>query len=218
MSTKNLLILLCSLFFVSLSAIAQSNEVSLSVGGVFVTGQTARTIVPIFCPTLPNCPSNTNNYTYHPGVALMGNFARRIRAFGPATLYVEAPVVGGPARDTTLTFRSGTFVGDIAAFSASSLFFTPSAKFRFRDSAAVSPFASIGGGLAHLGALGTDRNTGALQFGGGADFKSAIPHLWFRGEARDFFSAGSLQSAGNFQVSPSHQHRVFAGAGAVFKF
>jgi hypothetical protein len=148
----------------------------------------------------------------------MGNFARRIKAFGPATFYVEAPVVGAPVRDTTLTFRSGTLLGDIVGFSSSSLFFTPSAKVRFRDSAAISPFASIGGGLAHLGALGTDRNTGALQFGGGADFKSAIPHLWFRGEARDFFSRGSLQSTGIAHVSPSHQHMVFAGAGAVFKF
>lgn len=37
----------------------------------------------------------------------MGNFVRRITVFGPATLFVEAPVIGGPGRDTTVSIRSG---------------------------------------------------------------------------------------------------------------
>ncbi len=217
MSKKNTLILVCSFLFVSIPTIAQSNEVSFSVGGVFATGQSQHASFPIICPvTVPNC---TNlSLTTSPGVSFMGNFARRITAFGPVAFYVEAPVVGGPSRDVNSTLRSAGFQATVVAFSSSSLFFTPSAKLRFWDSSAISPFASVGGGLAHLGLSGTDMNTGALQFGAGADFKSAIPHLLFRAEARDFFSSASLHSAGIFQVSPSHQHVVFAGGGAVFRF
>lgn len=208
MSKKNVLLLVCSFFFISFATFAQSNEVSFSIGGVFSTDQTSRALsAAILCPiTLPNC-NTVALYNTHAGVAFMGNFARRITAFGPSTLYVEAPVVGGPARDTNLTFRP---IGDILTLSSSSLFFTPSAKFKFRDSSAISPFASVGGGLGHVGLVGAQMNTGALQFGGGVDFKSPIPHLLFRAEARDFFSAAS--------PTRSYQHVVFAGGGAVLRF
>ena len=149
----------------------------------------------------------------------MGNFSRRITAFGPATFYVEAPVIGGPGRHTTLSFTNAGFLGvDIVALSASSLFFTPSAKVKFLDSSRISPFATVGGGLAHLGLGGGDRNTGALQYGGGVDFRSPIRHLGFRVEARDFFSGGSLRSGDFTHVSPAHQHMVFAGGGPVLRF
>jgi hypothetical protein len=217
MTKKNLLVLILSLGSYSVYVFAQNNEVSLSVGGVFATDQTATTVFPTLCAPI-NCNILTSKATSSPGVAFMGNFARRVTAFGPASLYVEAPVVGGPGRDTTVSFRSGTLLGDLVTFSSSSLFFTPSAKFKFLESSRISPFATVGGGLAHLGFGSGTRNTGALQFGGGLDFKSRIPHLGFRVEARDFFSGGNLQTSGLTSVSPAHQHVVFAGGGAVFRF
>ncbi len=217
MSKKNLQVLLCSVFSFSI-VLAQNNELSLSVGGVFATSQTATTTLFLPCPvTLPHCNVFTTDFTNSPGVAFMGNFSRRITAFGPATFYAEAPVVGGPDRDTT-AFGKGTFLGNSLTFSSSSLFFTPSAKVRFLYSSRLSPFATVGGGLAHLVFSGSDRNTGALQFGGGLDFKSPIPHLGFRTEMRDFYSAGIFRSNGPTHVSPSHQHVLFVGGGAVFKF
>ena len=219
MTKKNLMVLILGLGSYSVYVFAQNNEVSLSVGGVFATGQTSTTVVAVPCPLInPGCNVLTSKLTNSAGVAFMGNFARRVTAFGPASLYLEAPVVGGPGHDTTISFRSGTLLGDIVTGTSSSLFFTPSAKVKFLDSSRISPFATVGGGLAHLGFASSSRNTGALQFGGGLDFKSRIPHLAFRAEARDFFSGGNLQSSSLTSVSPSHQHVVFAGGGAVFRF
>jgi hypothetical protein len=219
MSKKNLPVLILSLCCFSIPIFAQNNELSLSIGGVFATDQTATSVVAVPCPLInPGCNVITSRLSSSPGVAFMGNFARRITAFGPASLYLEAPVVGGPGHDTTMSFRSGTLLGDIVTGSSSSLFFTPSAKVKFLDSSRISPFATLGGGLAHLGIASSSRNTGALQFGGGLDFKSRIPHLGFRAEARDFFSGGNFQSSSLTSVSPAHQHVVFAGGGVVLKF
>lgn len=218
----NVPVLTALLFSAPLIAFAQNNEVSLSVGGVLATDQTATThlnVIAIPCPpTNPGCGTLTSHGGGSSGVAFEGNFARRITAFGPASFYVEAPVVGGPGRNTTVSFRNGTLLGDAVSLSSSSLFFAPSAKFKFLESSRISPFASVGGGLAHLGFASATRNAGALQFGGGLDFKSPLPHLGFRVEARDFFSGGNFQSSSMTTVSPSHQHVVFAGGGAVFRF
>jgi hypothetical protein len=219
MSKKNLLTILCGLFSFSIPAFAQSNELSLSVGGVFTTSQKATSVFPTACPvTFPGCNTFTTASSSSSGVAFMGNYTRRIAAFGPATFYVEAPVIGGPGRDTTFTFRNGTLLGNVETFSALSLFFTPSAKVQFLESSRVSPFATVGGGLAHLGLAGGNRNTGALQYGLGVDFRTPIRHLGFRVEARDFVSTGNLRSGGFTEVFPSHEHVVFAGGGPVWRF
>src|SRR5262249_28483349 len=139
MTKKNLLVLILSLSSYSVHVFAQNNEVSLSVGGVFATDQTATTVVAVPCPLInPGCNILTSRLSSSPGVAFMGNFARRITAFGPASLYVEAPVVGGPGHDTTISFRSGTLLGDIVTGSSSSLFFTPSAPGQFLHSSPTS--------------------------------------------------------------------------------
>jgi hypothetical protein len=152
------------------------------------------------------------------GVTFMGNFSHRITSFGPAAFYLEAPVVGGPSRVGSTTFTTPPFLGDVVPVSASSLFFTPSAKVKFLDASRISPFATVGGGLAHLGLASGNRNTGALQFGGGADFKSPIRHLGLRAEVRDFLAANTMPSSAFTQVSPAHQHTIFAGGGVVFRF
>jgi len=216
-SKKSLLIM--SVFLFSIPVFAQNNELSFSVGGTFATGQTATTVLPpVSCGNTPAFCVIQRTLDSSSGVAFMGNFSRRITAFGPAAFYIEAPVIGGPGRDAALSFRSGTFLGNVLTFSATSLFFTPSAKVRFLESSRISPFATVGGGLGHLGLVGGARNTGALQFGGGVDFRSPIRHLGLRMEARDFVTGGNLTSGGLAHVSPSHQHVVFVGGGPVWRF
>jgi hypothetical protein len=219
MSKKNLLVLTFALSSLSMPLLAQNNELSLSAGGIFSTGQSTTSVLFIPCPvSLPNCNVFTSTIKNDPGVAFMGNFSRRITTFGPAALYLETPVVVGPDHNSDLTFRTGTLLGNAVTLSSSSLFFTPSAKFKFLNSSAISPFATVGGGLAHLGFNAGSRNTGALQFGAGADFKSPIPRMGFRAEVRDFFSGSRLQSSGFTTVSPAHQHVIFAGGGVFVKF
>jgi hypothetical protein len=217
MSKKNLPVFLLGLCCFSIPIFAQSNELSFSVGGVLPTDQKASTVTPALCPVI-NCNIITNNFANSSGVAFMGNFSRRITFFGPASLYLEAPVVGGPGRDTTVTSRTGQVLANIVTLSSSSLFFTPSAMVKFRSSSRISPFATLGGGLAHLGTTSGTKNASALQFGGGLELNSPIPHLGFRTEVRDFFSGSAFQSTNLVSVSPSHQHMLFVGGGAVFKF
>lgn len=189
---------------------AQKNEVSFSVGGLISTNQSLGNNISVCPVNLPNCnpPISISTDT---GVAFEGTFARQMFKFGPASLDVEVPLLGAPGRDLH-------FGGSPTGTPVSSLFFTPSARVRFFRSKAISPFASVGGGLAHFGFQGGDRNTGALQYGGGLDFKTPLPHVAFRAEARDFYAAGATQSTSLVPVSPLRQHNVFVGGGAVLRF
>jgi hypothetical protein len=81
----------------------------------------------------------------------------------------------------------------------------------------------VGGGFAHYHVTDETSERGALQFGGGFDFKTGIPLLGFRIEARDFVTGqpnfGIIEST--FQQSQKdsgHRHNVFAGGGVVLHF
>jgi hypothetical protein len=210
------------LFAVSTFALAQKNEVSLSVGAVATPDQQIVEIG-LTCPVgFPNCggPLNTSTST---GVAFAGSYTRQLFNFHIASLGVEFPIVGVPSRDETSQFIGAVpvglppFVTQPRTVSESSVFFTPSARIKFLPSRAVSPFFSIGGGWAHFETT-SSINRGALQFGGGVDFKTPLPHIGIRAEARDFWARRFAESGGIVQVSPERLHNVFAGAGIVFKF
>ena len=201
------------LFAFSTLALAQKNEVSVSVGAVATSDQQTQ-FLGIICPfNFPTCagPFHFNTST---GVAFEGNYARQIFNFHLASVGVEFPLLGVPSRDVNTSaagFPSGKF-------SLSSLFFTPSARIKILPSGAISPFFSLGGGLAHYEAAGST-NHGALQFGGGADFKTPLPHFAIRLEVRDFWARGLNDgSSGNPSVKPERLHNVFGGGGVVFKF
>lgn len=194
----------------SIFASAQKNEVSLSVGAMATSDQQTQ-LQGVTCPVgVPDCagPFTTSIGT---SVAFEGDYVRQIFNFRLVSVGVEFPLVGVPHQDaTTAALRTITF-------SSSSVFFTPSARIEFLPSGRVSPFFSLGGGFAHYDALGSV-NRGALQFGGGADFKTPLPHFAIRLEVRDFWAKGSAESSGNFSVSPERLHNVFGGGGVVFKF
>jgi hypothetical protein len=200
--------------FLSLNAIAQKNEAGITVGAMFTEDQQS-TLVGVACPVgVPNCggPFLAKVST---SVAFEGFYARSLYSFGAASLGVEFPVVGVPGRDVKVSLLGAPVAG--GSGSVSSLFFTPALRIKFLPSGPVSPFFSFGGGLAHFSSTGSV-NRGTLQFGGGADFKTPLPHLAIRGEIRDFWGAGLAESGGISRVSPRWPHNVFAGAGIVFKF
>jgi hypothetical protein len=204
--------LICLLSAASIFAAAQKNEVSVSVGAIATSDQTIQ-LQGVTCPVgVPDCagPFTTSTST---SVAFEGDYVRQIFNFHLASVGAEFPILGVPSRDVT----SGAVGGRSITSSMSSIFFTPSARINFFPSGSVSPFFSLGGGLAHHEA-GSAVTHGALQFGGGVDFKTHLPHLGLRLEVRDFWAKAFAESSGILRVNPEHLHNVFAGGGVVFKF
>ena len=218
MNRKTTVVLITFLFAVSTIALAQKNEINFSIGAITSSDQSSTLFPALGAPCPPFCIMQFNSST-STGVAFEGGYARQLFSFGPASLDLDIPIVGVPSRN----FHEGSLGVFLPATKVSLLFFTPSARIKLFHSGPVSPFVSVGGGLAHFGTSstpGVDRGTNnpALQFGGGADFKTPLPHLSFRAEVRDFWARGTLTSSSLAQVSPEHQHNIFAGGGIVFKF
>ena len=214
-------------FFLPLFACAQRNELSLSLGATWTSGQNSTTslLLPLPCPvTQPQCDVISSSSSSSVGFTFAAAYAIRVLPAGAADLYLEFPVVATPGHDVTTTFRN-PLAGPISGTDSTSLlFFTPSARLKFLPSARISPWATIGGGLARISFVNQNKAVGCLQFGGGLDFKTPLPHLLVRTEARDFWSQGALQSlsissfVSSSSVSPEHQHHVFAGGGVVVSF
>jgi hypothetical protein len=209
MRKKNVLFLVVLTFVLSTFTLAQRNDISFSVGGLLSSDQTV-TPVGITCPIGVTCGGISA--TLNNGAAFEGVFEHHLFGSRLASIGLELPLLGAPGRDLR-------FGGSAPGTPVSYLFFTPSARLTFLEHRPISPFASLGGGLAHFGFSGGDRNGGAFQFGGGLDFKTPFSHVAFRTEVRDFFSASSVgASSGITQVSPNRAHNVFAGGGVVLRF
>jgi hypothetical protein len=197
-------------FALSTIALAQKNEISFSIGAMATSDQQQTLLGVGTCVVgFPNCAGPFNRST-DLGVSFAGGYTRELFNFHVASLGAEFPILGVPGRNVNATVLGVP----LPTISESSLFFTPSARIRFLPSSPISPFFSLGGGLAHHDAAGSTSNQGALQFGGGVDFKTPLPHLGIRAEVRDFWAAGASSGI----VTPEHQHNVFAGAGIVLRF
>jgi hypothetical protein len=201
MAGKRIAVLVASVFL-SICAVAQRNEFAATFGESFSPGATG---VPS-CEALLNCPA-TGHVDVGFGFTVGATFAHRFADFKAASLWLELPVVVVPS-------RSGP--GIIAQPTFSTVFFTPSLKAQFAPKAAISPFLSVGAGLAHYSGQGS-ATPWAAQFGGGLDFKTRIPHLGFRVEARDFIN-GQPKIGALSAITSGHLQQVFAGGGVVFKF
>lgn len=109
-------------------------------------------------------------------------------------------------------------------------FVTPGLRAKLLPGASISPFVSVGGGWARYSLGPASNNKGALEFGGGVDFKTGIPLLGFRAEVRDFVTSEprfdlGFSSVTGFPVAGSqdlqggfHRNNVLVGGGAVFSF
>jgi hypothetical protein len=185
---------------------AQSNELSATVGvafspdakGLLTCGEAIICGIP---------PGTIGNIGYGFGFSWQATYAHRLSNFHAASLYLELPAVGSPSR-TSPNFLASEF---------STVFFTPSAQFKFLPGAWISPFASAGGGFGHFRTRSSSANAGAIQLGGGADFRTPLPVLGVRTEFRDFITGRPDIVAFNGFTSNHFQH-MFAGAGVVLKF
>jgi len=186
------------------SGLAQSkNEVGLLLGGSIV-------------------PTSTTNLSINSGLAYQATYAHKFTGDGVVGFGFEVPFVAIPSQDV----QSGS---PFSPRNYASLFITPGFRVIFVPNAAISPWASVGGGYARFAesttlvtgapnTFKTGTNKGALQYGGGVDFKTPlhIPFpLVFRGEIRDFYSG---QPRLNLVRSGNGQHNVLVSGGIVLRF
>lgn len=182
-------LVLISLVFLSVSAVAQSNELAVTVGGYF----------PI------NSSSGANE-----AFAVGGNFAHRIASVPLVSLYVEVPVIG--------TFKSVSDIPTSLGKPRYSAFFvTPGLKLKLAPSFPISPYVAAGGGFAHFSKsnVTTDDSTtsGTFDVGGGLDWKVA-PFFSARAEVRDFYTGNPNVLPGFTE----REHQLVISVGLVFRF
>lgn len=129
------------------------------------------------------------------GLAFQATFAETWSRSHGTRLGFEVPFVAIPSQD--VSSANPSVPGNFA-----SLFITPGFRIRFLDQRSVSPWAAAGGGYARYDESSTlssgqrntatrGTNTGALQFGGGVDFKTPfriLQPIFLRAEIRDFYS------------------------------
>jgi hypothetical protein len=187
---KTVPLFIAAYILLTLPALAQSNDLAVTVGGYF----------PI------NSQVGANS-----AFAIGGNFAHRIASVPLASLYIELPVFG--------TFNSTTNIinSTLTRPRYSTLFVSPGLKLKLAPSFPISPYFVAGGGLAHFSksnvTTSDSTNTGVFDVGGGLDFKIA-PYIGVRTEVRDFYS-GSPNITTNFT---DRQHQLIASAGLVLRF
>ncbi|HTC95248.1 MAG TPA: hypothetical protein VK699_17515 [Terriglobales bacterium] len=237
--TKTTLVLLASLFLLTICAFAQNNEFEIGAGGIFTPNLTAQVMEPgiatgVTCPiNNPVCAQIPTRFHLGSRLAFEGAYGRRIIDAHAASLYVELPVLGIPGRGPHPVSPLPNLPSGIAIFFSpllpddfSSVFITPSVKVKFLPGAAIAPFISAGGGVALFNSVTTDahgiaishRNTttGAFQVGGGVDIKTPIPRLGVRAEVREFLTGRpEFEPAVRF---PDHLQNLFVGGGIVLRF
>lgn len=218
MTKRILSILLFSLFLMTASAFAQ-NDIALSIGGAFTPDSTANNKTLLTCVILPNC--NTSTIKTSSSTAYEATLGLRLISVKTASISLEVPLMGVPARGVSSSTGTVPVPRDF-----SSVFFTPSVRFRVLPNAGISPFVSVGAGFVHYrdskmltnffpNPFSTGTNAGAFQVGGGVDLKTPVPHLGLRGEVREF-----LTGRPNFGVNfaSGHQQNLFVGGGVVLRF
>ncbi|HKD79637.1 MAG TPA: hypothetical protein VKH81_08085 [Candidatus Angelobacter sp.] len=209
--------MLAAVLSLATAAVAQKVDASFVIGVGFAND--AKVLVAGVCLT-PCSPTST--FETQPMVFFAGSGAVRLLNFKVASVHLEVPIEGGPSADVT---QINVFGARIPGGSISSLFITPSVRLKLVPNAAISPWGSIGGGWGRykINSFNAAINKAALQFGGGVDFKTRIPLLGFRVEARDFVT--DQPDFANFNVLPpgsrlidSRRHNVLAGGGIVLHF
>jgi opacity protein-like surface antigen len=192
-----------TLFLCAVSAAAQRNEVSLTVGAM-KPGKI--TLAP---------STGISNVSGGTSFALEAGYSTRFLTVGLASLYFDFPLAVTPK--TTLDTSNA-----LSVRSYSSLFFTPGIKLKALPLGKVSPYAVAGIGLARLnpgdtsnagGNLGS-QVVGAYSLGGGVDVKAA-PFISLRGEVRDY----TISKLGfDIDLLRKRQHNLFVTAGVVLRF
>jgi hypothetical protein len=200
-----LIVLLCASTF----ATAQKADAAFVVGGSFVSDTKETFLAPSSTLT------DTVKTDHH--LFLEGALGVRLLNAHVASLSLELPVAGMTSQKLTLASTPGTVVDNL-----STLFITPGFRLKLLPISPISPWVSVGGGWARYSVdSGTNTNKGAIEYGGGLDFKTGLPLLGFRAEVRDFvtgdprFGASSIVARNNNGL---HHHNILAGGGIVLRF
>jgi hypothetical protein len=191
------------------AAVAQKADIAFTVGGSFVSDtQSIIVFTPVTTGIGPNLQTD-----HH--IFFEGTLGYRMLDAKVTSLTLELPVAGMSGQKLTLAIAPSQVVDHL-----SSVFVTPSLRFKVLPSAAISPWASIGGGWGHYALdSGNTSNKGALQFGGGLDFKTGLPLLGFRAEIRDFITPDpDLNVVQLAKKGGLHHNNVLAGGGIVLRF
>jgi hypothetical protein len=203
------------LFFVfslfSTLCVAQQNEFSVSAGATVASstrGNFCQFFINFLCQPQPFGLDTSTATSYE------GAYAHRMGEFRVGSIYIEVPVLGIPTRKL---HHEGLTFFDVRN---AALFVTPSLRLKLLPKSWISPFVSAGGGFAYFGNSFSLSNTSAAgQVGIGSDFKSPIPFLGFRVEARDFITGRpKIEQLFGANSVPTHQHNLFIGAGVVLHF
>jgi hypothetical protein len=187
---KSCLLIGAVCLFLSLPALAQSNELAITAGGQF-----------------------PNNSQFNSGTswAVGANFAHRIFHVPLVGLYWEIPVVGAPQSAMKLPFR--TTYSSLFITPGLKVKFAP----EFPVSPWLA--GGIGVARFHSSATATfsDQTSTKAVFdiGGGIDWKIA-PFVSVRGEVRDFYSG--LPDLGLANGLSGRQHNIVPQVGLVLRF
>jgi hypothetical protein len=198
-----LFVILCASTF----AMAQKADAAFVVGGSFVSDTKTTFLVP--STTLTSTIKTDHHIFYE------GTLAVRLLDAKAASLHVELPVAGIPSQKLKFSKISTVGLNDF-----STLFITPGLRLKLLPIAPVSPWVSFGGGWARYSLSGTSNSKGAIQYGGGLDFKLA-PVLGLRAEVRDFVTGDpnfGLTSVLTGNNGGFHHHNILAGGGIVLRF
>jgi hypothetical protein len=183
---------------------AQSNDITLSLGGTPSQSRGFQS------PTAGTAQTSAD-------ISLGANYGHRFLAAEVAELYGEIEFVALPNRG--LTAATATVPQNYA-----SLYVAPGLRLKVLPSARLSPWVALGGGYAlyeQSAKLSNGQNTtnkflsrGVFDFGGGLDYK-VFRFLGLRGEVRDFLSGNPNL---NVALSSSTQHNVVASGGISVRF
>ena len=207
------------LFITSVCSHAQRVDVAF-VGGVpIVSDSTVTFAVPCTLPPSSCPPTAFSDHlkTTHSWF-LSGSLAVRMLDRKTWALHIEFPAAGVFSQTLSLP-TTPTFVSEM-----STIFVTPSVRAKLLPEAVVSPWVSAGGGWAHYfpdPGVATDK--GAIQAGGGLDFKLRSQRLGLRAEARDYITGPPEPAlvSGPFVGKTEggfHRHNLFVGGGILLRF
>ena len=201
-------VLLLAIACVSTAASAQKADAALVLGGAFTSD-----IKQTFTPTVGPSVVETLKFEHH--FFLEGAASVRLLNAHLASLHVELPVAGIPSQSTPKVFGG-------VPFHLSALFITPGLRLKVLPASPISPWVSVGGGWAHYSSDdNVTVNKGAVQYGGGLDFKTGLPLLGFRAEVRDFVTSDPSALIVGPSTTPMkglHHHSVLVGGGIVLRF
>lgn len=207
MSLKRFAALTVCIFVLVAGACAQPNEISVTLGRVFVSSQ-----------ALQGANFFDPNIHFGNGLTIGGNYSRLLRTYGIFGISGEVAVAYSPDMDLNLS-------QNLIPEGYQSYFITPAARVNFFSGQSVSPWVSVGGGyggfrmsdrLVFFGSNPgkTSTSTGVFQFGAGLD-------VWpwekwgLRLEARDFYSGVPDL---NVTTVRSRQHNIYVGGGVIRRF